>query len=92
MYNDGYSADGSINIDCTAPGARGCWGHRHNILYPDRGYPVLTAGAGTSKPAGMSIAEIFTGGYIKPARYVYTWHRALLHGANGHRIAARFRH
>jgi hypothetical protein len=91
MYNDGYSAGNTINIACPAPGAPGCWGHRDNILYADKGYPVLTAGAGTAKPAGSSIAEILVGGYDKPPKYDYTWHRALLHGANGHHIAARFR-
>jgi hypothetical protein len=91
MYNDGYSANGSINIACPTPGAPGCWGHRQNILYPDKGMPYLTAGAGTAKPAGASIAAILSGGYLKPDAYDYTWHRALMHGANGHRIAARFR-
>lgn len=29
MYDDG---PGSPNVDCPAPGAQGCWGHRTNIL------------------------------------------------------------
>jgi hypothetical protein len=29
MYDDGYPGP---NIDCAAPGAQGCWGHRHDIL------------------------------------------------------------
>lgn len=31
MYDDGY---GSSNVDCTSPGASGCWGHRDNVLTP----------------------------------------------------------
>ncbi len=91
MYNDGYSATSGINIACQTPTASGCWGHRNNILYSGKGYSVLSAGAGTSKPAGASIAEVLVCGYGRAPKYVYTWRSALLHGANGHQIAARFR-
>jgi hypothetical protein len=91
MYNDGYGGTGGINLACPVPGAFGCWGHRKNILYPETGFSVLSAGAGTARPAGASIAEILTAGSGRTPRYSYTWKRALRHGANGHRIAARFR-
>ncbi len=91
MYNDGYAGADGINVACKTPTASGCWGHRENILYPDKGFPMLTAGAGTGKPAGASIAEVLVGGYGSPPTFVYTWARALRHGANGHPIAARFR-
>lgn len=86
MYNDGYAKGGSINIACLRPGASGCWGHRHNILYPNRGLSTLSAGAGTAKPPGASIAEVLVGGNARAPRYSYTWREALAHGANGHRI------
>jgi hypothetical protein len=92
MYNDGYAGASGINVACRTPGAAGCWGHRHNILYPFKGFSVLSAGAGTAKPAGASIAEILTGSYGAAPRYSYTFKNALAHGANGHRVTARVRH
>jgi hypothetical protein len=83
MYNDGYSADGSLNLDCPTPNARGCWGHRDNILGSYSQLPTLIAGAGTAAPAGASIAEVMTGGRGKAPHYTYSWRTAKRHGANG---------
>jgi hypothetical protein len=88
MYNDGYSASGSINLDCQSPGSSGCWGHRHCILEKFSGLPTLIAGVGTTDAAGSSIAEIFVGSTHRSFNYVYTWARALAHGADGHPVAA----
>ena len=54
MYDDGA---GSFNIDCQSVGAAGCWGHRHNILYPYQA--PLAMGAAV---AGTSMTEVFVGG------------------------------
>src|SRR3954452_5241298 len=32
MYDDGWSPQGSYNLDCQTADASGCWGHRHAIL------------------------------------------------------------
>ncbi len=34
MYNDGWggNSNGTINLDCQSPSAKGCWGHRDAIL------------------------------------------------------------
>ncbi|HWC36217.1 MAG TPA: hypothetical protein VG650_15530 [Mycobacteriales bacterium] len=88
MYNDGYSANGSVNLDCQTRSAKGCWGHRHVILGAYSGLPTLVAGAGTAKPAGSSIAQIFVGSVKSSFQFVYTWRQALDAGASGHKILA----
>jgi hypothetical protein len=85
MYDDGYSADGSINIDCRHPDASGCWGHRHAILGLFTGLRTLVAGGGSSGPAGGSIAEVLVGSLLNAPALTYSWAEALTHGANGHR-------
>lgn len=58
MYDDGV---GSGNIDCTTAAGSGCWGHRHDILYPFDG--VLMMGAGFGKGSyGPSMTQLFVGG------------------------------
>jgi hypothetical protein len=85
MYNDGYSQDGSgINVDCQSAHAKGCWGHRDNIL-ATYSQPTLSAGAGTGRPAGASIAEVMTGGRDSAPTYTYTWREAKRNGANRRR-------
>jgi hypothetical protein len=83
MYNDGYSAAGSINLDCRTPSSSGCWGHRHVILGSFPGLPTIVAGSGSSNAVGSSIAEILVGSTHHSFSYVYTWGRALAHGADG---------
>jgi hypothetical protein len=85
MYNDGYSADGSINLACATPSASGCWGHRDNILGTYSYQPTLLAGAGTASPPGASIAEVMTGGRGSPPAFTYSWREAKRHGANHRR-------
>jgi hypothetical protein len=86
MYNDGYSAHGGINADCSTPSAAGCWGHRDNIIGAYSHLPNLIAGAGSGRPAGASLAEVLAAGPGKSGKLVYTWKDALDHGANGHRV------
>ncbi len=57
MYDDG---PGSENIDCTAAGQPGCWGHRVNILSPWGG----AAGAGVYNHGGtMQLTQLFVANY-----------------------------
>jgi hypothetical protein len=84
MYNDGYSKNNGINIACVTPKDWGCWAHRGYILSRYQHLPALTAGAGTGKPAGASIVELFAAGRGRIPAFTYTWKRALAHGANGH--------
>jgi hypothetical protein len=86
MYNDGYSASGSINIACQRPSSVGCWGHRHNILARFKGLSHVVAGVGTAQPIGRSIAALTAGIRGASPHYSYTWQDALDHGANGHRV------
>jgi hypothetical protein len=80
MYNDGYGS-GGINLACLTPRSNGCWGHRNNILGTYSYLPHLLAGAGTAKPAGMSIAMIMSGGRGTPPKFTYSWRAAKHHGA-----------
>ncbi|HEX3899359.1 MAG TPA: hypothetical protein VHW74_09305 [Mycobacteriales bacterium] len=88
MYDDGYSADGSINIDCRHPDASGCWGHRHAILGLFTGLRTLVAGGGSAGQAGGSIAEVLVGSLLNAPSLTYSWSQALAYGANGHRTAS----
>jgi hypothetical protein len=88
MYNDGYSAAGSVNLDCRTPSSRGCWGHRHVILGTYSGMRTLISGVGTTDRAGSSLAQIIVGSVRKSFHLAYTWKQALAHGAAGHRITA----
>lgn len=58
MYDDG---PGAGNLDCTAAGQPGCWGHRHNILMSFDAPLVMGAAVGTGA-YGTSTAELFVGG------------------------------
>ncbi len=56
MYNDGY---GGTNLDCTSPGATGCWGHRDNILGPWTTVGTQTAQMGDADTSNGQYAQIF---------------------------------
>jgi hypothetical protein len=57
MYNDGWSPQGSYNLDCQSASASGCWGHRNAIL---RSGSHLVTGVGSEQQSRwMSIAQIF---------------------------------
>ncbi|HEX3823456.1 MAG TPA: hypothetical protein VHV79_03195 [Mycobacteriales bacterium] len=85
MYNDGYSKH-NINLGCQTPSSADCWGHRDNIIGAYNHLPMLTAGAGSAKPAGASLAEVMAAGTGKAPKFAYTWKDALDQGANGHRV------
>jgi hypothetical protein len=88
MYNDGYSANGSINMDCKQPGDSGCWGHRKAILGRFTGMPTLIAGSATGSHTGFSLAEIIVGATVGVPALTFSWQDALAYGANGHKVAA----
>jgi hypothetical protein len=88
MYDDGYSSNGSINIDCKTPNQSGCWGHRHAILGLFTGLRTLLAGSGSSGPAGASIAEVLVGSLESAPALTYSWAQALAAGANGHKTTS----
>jgi hypothetical protein len=71
MYDDG---PGSDNVDCPAPGAPGCWGHRDNILAPISG-PWTAMGAALD-PTGWqgdpAWAELLVQAQ-QPVTTTFTW-------------------
>jgi hypothetical protein len=88
MYSDGFA---SLNIDCSSPGAAGCWVHRHGILFAFAPSARLTMGAAIAtdaagRPAvGMLIAA--TPHATGPPED-YTWADAQADGAGGPAAAA----
>jgi len=82
MYDDGY---GSGNLDCSSPGAPGCWGHRHVILeeltiLPQ---PVLMGAATGQDATGHpgSTLIVSSHGSNATATAYYTWTQAQAEGA-----------
>jgi len=76
MYDDGY---GSPNIDCPAPGAAGCWGHRHDILAFAQGGALSMGAAAISGSDSYALTIVDT---QRPAwPYSYRWAQALRDGA-----------
>jgi hypothetical protein len=51
MYNDGYSATGAFNRDCTSPSASACWAHRNIILGNYSSTPYFYMGAAAAQNA-----------------------------------------
>ena len=67
MYDDGY---GGPNVDCPAPGDRGCWGHRDDILARFARGGTLEMGA--AEVNGDSYAMIIAQSLPDtPVRYTY---------------------
>lgn len=69
MYDDGVGAN---NVDCSASGDSGCWGHRDIILW-DKTHGALVAGGGYSSTGGAgSFAYVVLSGY-STANLSFTW-------------------
>src|SRR3954454_20827191 len=83
MYEDGWSGTDTTNVDCTAPSASGCWGHRNNILSDFGGAAEIVAGAAVGGGTSTSMALVSFGGrgLLPPLRYL--WSDALADGAGG---------
>lgn len=81
MYDDG---PGSGNLDCALPGAAGCWGHRHDVLWSFGAGALAMGSAVGTDPGGTSGYAMVLGegdvGSYQPA-YTYTWSQAVLDGA-----------
>ena len=83
MYEDGWSGTDTTNVDCTAPDAAGCWGHRNNILSDFGGATEIVAGVASASAPSTSMALVSVGGkgLLPPLRYL--WSDALAAGAGG---------
>jgi len=81
MYNDGWGSSGSFNMDCTGPGAAGCWGHRHNILSSYGGEELITGAADAVQSQWTSIAQIFVAGSGPYPAFVLAWTTVTAHTA-----------
>jgi hypothetical protein len=70
MYDDGL---GSGNLDCTPADQSGCWGHRHDTVYPFD--PLLLMGAAEDLNTNFSpsLAELFIGGDSTDTPLDPTW-------------------
>ena len=66
MYDDGYPGP---NLDCSSPGAGGCWGHRHVILGEGLPLPqpevvgIATAQPGSGRSGTALIVSSHTRGH-----------------------------
>ena len=73
MYDDGWGPNGSFNMDCTGPGAAGCWGHRHNILGSYGGEELITGTAYAAQSQWTSLAQIFVAGSGAYPAFTLSW-------------------
>jgi len=71
MYSDGWSPQGSYNLDCQSADASGCWGHRHAILRS--GADLITGVGSEMQTRWMSIAQIFVSGSGTHPAFTYSW-------------------
>ena len=81
MYDDGY---GGYNVDCTSPGASGCWGHRDNVLTSNYGGTLVMGAGDVAQSTGLQcLSELFVvvqnPGDLPPL--YYTWAQAVAAGA-----------
>jgi hypothetical protein len=81
MYADGWGTNGSFNMDCTGPGAAGCWGHRHNILSSYGGEELITGTGSAAQSQWTSIAQIFVAGSGAYPAFVLSWATVVSHTA-----------
>jgi hypothetical protein len=93
MYDDGYGSYGPKVEHCHSTHGSGCWVHR-DIIIGRYGAPrhTLIAGAASAGHDALSVAEVLSAGYVRPATTTYTWRSALRHGADGHHATAWLRH
>jgi hypothetical protein len=91
MYYDGWSGRGTSNLDCTAPGADGCWGHREDVLsFPQLG--MLSMGASVSRDAHGQIGYAMTLVWTPVTNwtsYTYSWAEAQAAGAGAGAVASK---
>ena len=83
MYDDGWATSATTNVDCTAPIAPGCWGHRDNVLTGPQSTLVMGAGFALDVRGSTSFTELFVAlptPATAPSLY-YTWAQAVAAGA-----------
>lgn len=90
MYYDGWSGKRTSNLDCTGPTAKGCWGHREDVLaFPELG--MLSMGASVSRDAhgqlGYAMTMVWTP-VTNWTNYTYSWAQAQAAGAGSTRQSA----
>lgn len=84
MYDDGYR---SPNLACRRPASRGCWGHRHDVLWKfgSTGRAAVGAAAGKDAHGRRGFALLLgKGGARFHPTYIYTWSKAVADGAGRH--------
>ena len=83
MYQDGYGGD---NVDCTSPGASGCWGHRDNELTSNYGGTLVMGAGEAPQSTGLETLSELLVVVANPAEVpplYYTWSDAVAAGAGG---------
>ena len=83
MYQDGYGGD---NVDCTSPGASGCWGHRDNELTSNYGGTLVMGAGEAPESTGLETLSELLVVVADPADVPplsYTWSDAVAAGAGG---------
>jgi hypothetical protein len=83
MYDDGYDAGETSNIDCTSATASGCWIHRRNVLGLDYA-GTLSMGASVGIDAEGNSSYTMTLVWTSSTNwtsYDYTWAQARAAGA-----------
>ena len=91
MYLDGWAGKGkTFNYLCTSAGARGCWGHRNDILVNSSTLPCYAASCSLVMGAGSvnqhwsiynSYTELLIQVSTRAPALVYSWRQALAAGA-----------
>ena len=91
MYLDGWAGKGkTFNYLCTSAGARGCWGHRNDVLVNSSTLPCYAASCSLVMGAGSvndhwSIYNSYTELLVQvsgtPPALIYSWKQAVAAGA-----------
>jgi hypothetical protein len=92
MYLDGWAGKGrTYNYTCTSPTARGCWGHRNDILVNSAVLPCSATNCSLVMGAGYvavnwaktynSYTELFVQVVGPTPPMIYTWKQAVAAGA-----------
>lgn len=87
MYYDGWGGKRTSNLDCTGPVAKGCWGHREDVLaFPDQG--LLSMGASVRRDSAGQIGYAMTLVWTPVTNwtsFTYSWAQAQAAGAGAER-------
>jgi hypothetical protein len=82
MYDDGWGASETSNVDCTSATASACWIHRRNVLaFSGAGNLSLGAAVGTDAHGYSSYATTLVWTPRQWTSYSFTWAQAQAEGA-----------